>query len=73
MATDGKPTDNRRSSAPAWIIVADKSKELGEGYVDVFYFFLYVSCPAPQDYTFTSSQVKTVQAYNLGNKVVGFK
>jgi hypothetical protein len=43
MSEDGKPDSNGRSSAPAWIIVADKSKEVGEGYVDVFYFYLYVS------------------------------
>ncbi|KAG8945493.1 Vacuolar protein sorting-associated protein 62 [Tulasnella sp. 424] len=42
MSTHGKPDPvTRRSVAPCWIILADKSKIVGPGVVDIFYFFFY--------------------------------
>ncbi|KAG8904023.1 Vacuolar protein sorting-associated protein 62 [Tulasnella sp. 403] len=41
-STQGKPhPDTRRSDAACWIITADKKAIVGEGIVDVFYFYFY--------------------------------
>ncbi|KAH7104264.1 hypothetical protein BKA62DRAFT_500572 [Auriculariales sp. MPI-PUGE-AT-0066] len=40
-AKEGKPDASRRSASAAYIITADKSNEVGEGFVDVFYFYFY--------------------------------
>ncbi|KZW02093.1 hypothetical protein EXIGLDRAFT_760309 [Exidia glandulosa HHB12029] len=33
--------ETRKSDSTAYIVTVDKSKELGEGFVDVFYFYFY--------------------------------
>lgn len=71
MSVKGKPDPlTRRSSAPVWIIVVDKSEIVEPGVIDVFYFcetlHPFPLCLHPD----TPLCVIDFYPYNLGNIVV---
>ncbi|KAG8965212.1 Vacuolar protein sorting-associated protein 62 [Tulasnella sp. 419] len=41
ISKEGIPDDAGKSQSPCWIVAVDKSAIVGEGVVDIFYFFFY--------------------------------
>lgn len=70
MSTHGKPDPvTRRSDSPCWIILADKSKIVEPGVVDIFYFCKRAQWSARVTAFLTAFVV--FYPYNLGPAVVG--